>query len=92
MSGSNRKTVKVVLINTEYVETDAMNFKSVVQKLTGKDSVVAAQSSSATKQQPRREMSTAAPPVFSRGMSFKDFDWMLKEMPPLDELYGLCSE
>ncbi|GAB2293285.1 hypothetical protein Dimus_027489 [Dionaea muscipula] len=29
--------MKVVYINTQYVETDAMSFKSVVQKLTGKD-------------------------------------------------------
>ncbi|XP_059667418.1 VQ motif-containing protein 10-like [Cornus florida] len=30
--------VKVVFINTQYVETDAMSFKSVVQSLTGKNS------------------------------------------------------
>ncbi|MED6148575.1 hypothetical protein PIB30_054381 [Stylosanthes scabra] len=37
--GSNKKRpVKVVIINTQYVETDATSFKSVVQKLTGKDS------------------------------------------------------
>lgn len=29
--------VKVVIINTKYIETDARNFKSIVQKLTGKD-------------------------------------------------------
>ncbi|KAL4365929.1 hypothetical protein HN51_026325 [Arachis hypogaea] len=37
-SGSNKGPVKVVIINTQYVETDATSFKSVVQKLTGKDS------------------------------------------------------
>ncbi|KAE9592850.1 hypothetical protein Lal_00029152 [Lupinus albus] len=36
--GCIRKPVKIVIINTQYVETDAMNFKSVVQKLTGKHS------------------------------------------------------
>ncbi|RYQ96178.1 hypothetical protein Ahy_B08g091768 [Arachis hypogaea] len=36
--GSNKGPVKVVIINTQYVETDATSFKSVVQKLTGKDS------------------------------------------------------
>ncbi|OIW21144.1 hypothetical protein TanjilG_29800 [Lupinus angustifolius] len=36
--GCRRKPVKIVIINTQYVETDAMNFKSVVQKLTGKHS------------------------------------------------------
>ncbi|BFG28879.1 hypothetical protein CerSpe_151530 [Prunus speciosa] len=38
---SSGKCVKVVIINTKYVETDAMSFKDVVQKLTGKDSRVA---------------------------------------------------
>ncbi|KAL6201946.1 hypothetical protein ACLB2K_025658 [Fragaria x ananassa] len=43
MSGQGRgeRTVKVVIINTKYVETDAMSFKDVVQKMTGKDSRVA---------------------------------------------------
>lgn len=35
---SSRGPVKIVIINTQYVETDATSFKSVVQKLTGKDS------------------------------------------------------
>ncbi|KAF5472493.1 hypothetical protein F2P56_009206 [Juglans regia] len=35
------KAVKVVHIDTQYVETDPLNFKSVVQSLTGKDSCVA---------------------------------------------------
>jgi len=33
-----KKPVKIVIVTTEYVETDAMSFKSVVQKLTGKHS------------------------------------------------------
>ncbi|XP_045816706.1 VQ motif-containing protein 10-like [Trifolium pratense] len=33
---NKNKAVKIVIITTEYVETDAMSFKSVVQKLTGK--------------------------------------------------------
>ncbi|PHT43715.1 hypothetical protein CQW23_17740 [Capsicum baccatum] len=32
--------VKVVIINTQYIETDARSFKSVVQSLTGKNSTV----------------------------------------------------
>lgn len=32
---------KVVLIDTQYVETDPLSFKSVVQRLTGKDCCVA---------------------------------------------------
>ncbi|KAF3526635.1 hypothetical protein F2Q69_00051837 [Brassica cretica] len=34
--------MKVVFINTQYVETDARSFKNVVQELTGKDAIVAA--------------------------------------------------
>lgn len=41
MSSKKREAVKVVLMDTQYVETDPMSFKSVVQKLTGKDSSVA---------------------------------------------------
>ncbi|KAG2689004.1 hypothetical protein I3760_09G119100 [Carya illinoinensis] len=37
---SRDQAVRVVLIDTQYVETDAMSFKSVVQSLTGKDSCV----------------------------------------------------
>jgi hypothetical protein len=33
---NNKKEVKIVIITTKYVETDAISFKSVVQKLTGK--------------------------------------------------------
>nr|GLL47192.1 VQ motif protein [Ipomoea trifida] len=39
--GCYRECVKVVVINTQYIETDARSFKSVVQSLTGKDSPVA---------------------------------------------------
>ncbi|CAK8532734.1 unnamed protein product [Lathyrus sativus] len=35
---NKKKPVKIVIITTQYVETDVMNFKSVVQKLTGKHS------------------------------------------------------
>ena len=38
-SGNNkREGVKIVQIETRYVETDAMNFRDVVQSLTGKNS------------------------------------------------------
>ena len=49
MSGGYREPVKVVIINTHYVETDARSFKSVVQKLTGKDSTLAAAKESESK-------------------------------------------
>jgi hypothetical protein len=33
---NKKKEVKIVIVTTEFVETDVMSFKSVVQKLTGK--------------------------------------------------------
>ncbi|KAL8031900.1 hypothetical protein ABFX02_13G059300 [Erythranthe guttata] len=95
--------VKVVIINTEYVETDAESFKSVVQRLTGKHSTLAAaaaEEEEELKPRPRssgafdnyyyRETTTSG--VLERGLSFKDFDRMLKELPSLDELYILYAE
>lgn len=80
-SGSRKgKSVKVVLIETQYVETDAMSFKSVVQTLTGKDSVPLAA------QHPPH---SAAGVSLSRGKSFKDIERMIMELPPLDELHRL---
>ncbi|PON72635.1 VQ motif containing protein [Parasponia andersonii] len=40
MGSPNRGVVKVVLIETQYIETDKTSFKSVVQSLTGKDACV----------------------------------------------------
>ena len=42
MSSGYREPVKVVTIKIHYVETDALCFKSVAQKLTGKDSTAVA--------------------------------------------------
>ncbi|XP_073119521.1 VQ motif-containing protein 1-like [Henckelia pumila] len=87
--------VKVVIINTQYVETDAMSFKSVVQNLTGKDSHIHPAANYYSQRQPpppppvRYSTDQAAcdvAPFLSRGMSFRDFEWMSKDMPPLDEL------
>ncbi|KAG6395606.1 hypothetical protein SASPL_141729 [Salvia splendens] len=90
MRGGERSGVKVVIINTEYVETDAVSFKSVVQRLTGKDATVA-------ESQPGIRNEAAAggfwkAPGLDKMMSFKDFDRMLKELPPLDELYRLYAD
>lgn len=93
----NGEPVKVVIINTEYVQTDAVSFKSVVQKLTGKDSTVAADAQKQRRFQSRNHEVAAAgfntaPPGLDRVMSFKDFDRMLKELPSIDELYRLYAE
>lgn len=91
--GGGSRAVKVVIINTQFVETDARSFKSVVQNLTGKDSTIPA-----AQPPPQRFHAGAGAgdfcnsgPVFSRGMSFKDFERMLNELPPLDELSSLYS-
>ncbi|KAL8031899.1 hypothetical protein ABFX02_13G059200 [Erythranthe guttata] len=102
--------VKVVIINTQYVETDAVSFKSVVQSLTGKDSTVAAAAAAASPEKSKLKSrcsrasafnynsnsnsnsNNAIERVVERGVSFKDFDRMLKELPSLDELYTLYAE
>ncbi|XP_073030845.1 VQ motif-containing protein 1-like [Primulina eburnea] len=93
MAGRRVAGVKVVIINTQYVETDAMSFKSVVQNLTGKDSHI--QDANLQQQPPRINLQSSTPiacnmaPLFlSHGMSFSDFEfeWTPKELPPLDEL------
>ncbi|PSS29007.1 VQ motif-containing protein [Actinidia chinensis var. chinensis] len=37
MAGASHEPVKVVYINTRFIKTDPLSFKSVVQSLTGKD-------------------------------------------------------
>ncbi|KAH7568572.1 hypothetical protein JRO89_XS06G0016600 [Xanthoceras sorbifolium] len=41
MSSNKREAARVVLMDTQYVQTDSTSFKLVVQKLTGKDCCVA---------------------------------------------------
>ncbi|KAL6554322.1 hypothetical protein OROMI_019995 [Orobanche minor] len=96
MSSGRRDHVKVVIINTQYVETDAVSFKSVVQSLTGKNSTAAAVAVGVHEHerlQSRNDVSGFRKgPVLNREMSFKDFDRLLKELPPLDELYRLYPD
>ncbi|KAF2593706.1 hypothetical protein F2Q70_00045658 [Brassica cretica] len=92
--------MKVVFINTQYVETDARSFKNVVQELTGKDAIVAAG--------PFESPSTSDGRCYGGGNRIgedtrrpydgggvgttTEFDRFFKEMPPMDELYKLWSE
>ncbi|EYU38198.1 hypothetical protein MIMGU_mgv1a019639mg [Erythranthe guttata] len=82
--------VKVVIINTQYVETDAVSFKSVVQSLTGKDTAAAEKpklkSRSSCASAFNYNINNAIERVLERGLgvSFKYFDRMLKELPSLD--------
>ncbi|KAH7860108.1 hypothetical protein Vadar_009430 [Vaccinium darrowii] len=74
--GDLAEPVKIVFIETKYVETDATSFKSVVQQLTGKDSAVGVE------QKIKVEKRAAN---LSRGVSFKEFDRLIIELPPFDE-------
>ncbi|KAI4323130.1 hypothetical protein L6164_022760 [Bauhinia variegata] len=97
--GGYSKDVKIVIISTQYVETDIKNFKSVVQKLTGKDSDTAVRtdrkaSGSKTQKQKNQHQAGLEVPAggnsfLIRDTSFKEFDRLLGEMPPIDEL---CSD
>ncbi|KAG7587491.1 VQ motif [Arabidopsis thaliana x Arabidopsis arenosa] len=111
MSGRGRvksEPMKVVFINTQYVETDARSFKTVVQELTGKDAIVAAgpfDSPSATDGrcyggggkigEDTRQLYGGGGGGGGEGRvgtTMTEFDRLFKEMPPLEELYNLWSE
>lgn len=85
--------MKVIIINTQYVETDAMSFRSVVQRLTGKDSKVdvAPCYDESAKIRPDVGIS-GGDRVLSREMSFREFEKLLNELPPLEELHRLWSD
>lgn len=95
--GFTSDEMKVVIINTQYVETDAMSFRSVVQRFTGKDSKIELEKPG-LKEKPMRfqsgvqMLSPTGNPVMCRGMSFKDLDRLITEMPPLEELWRLYAE
>lgn len=91
--------MKVVIINTQYVETDSGSFKSVVQRLTGKDAVVQVhQQPPAVVAESEKQMSGTGElartnSVLLRGLSFKDFDNFLMELPSsLDEMFQMIMD
>ncbi|KAI4323131.1 hypothetical protein L6164_022761 [Bauhinia variegata] len=96
--GCYSKDVKIVIISTQYVETDAKSFKSVVQRLTGKDSDTDAgadgkASGSKTQKVLRNHQAGFEVPdggnsFLMRDMSFKEFDRLLREIPPINELWS----
>lgn len=111
MAYTSRDAVKVVLINTQYVETDTTSFKSVVQSLTGKDSCVEwIEKSSFAAGKRKRPVaanggiersdhfgnggcgSSSAVPMLSKGMSFKDLDSLMLEVPPMEEFHWLWAQ
>ncbi|KAJ9691026.1 hypothetical protein PVL29_013274 [Vitis rotundifolia] len=90
MDCKNQKPVKVVIIGTQYIETNPLSFKSVVQSLTGKDSCVAWIEESSYKSRKRRRTvdkpSGDAPAELSNCRSFNDWDGLMLELPPAEEL------
>lgn len=106
-NSTNPEAVKLVLIDTQYVQTDPTSFKSVVQSLTGKDSCVAwIEKSSFTGGAKRKnknafQLSSSGidvpravgglgdsniSKVLSKGLSFKDLDRMMQELPSTEDL------
>ncbi|KAG6577059.1 VQ motif-containing protein 1, partial [Cucurbita argyrosperma subsp. argyrosperma] len=67
-------STRVVIIDTKYVQTDAKSFKTVVQKLTGKDPVA----------EENRHGDGARNSSLLRDSSFKEFQRVLREMPRID--------
>ncbi|KAK2642849.1 hypothetical protein Ddye_024612 [Dipteronia dyeriana] len=108
MSSNKREAVKVVIMDTQYVQTDSTSFKSVVQKLTGKDSCVAwiKESSSSEAKNTKSSVddhhkldlnqelhgSVSKIKLSKGGMSCKDLDKLMLEAPPLEELQWLWNE
>ncbi|KAG2322802.1 hypothetical protein Bca52824_016015 [Brassica carinata] len=92
--------MKVVFINTQYVETDARSFKNVVQELTGKDALVAAgpfESPSTSDGRcyggdDRIGVDTRRPYNGGGLGTTTEFDRFFKEMPHMEEFYKLWSE
>ncbi|KAI4298274.1 hypothetical protein L6164_031852 [Bauhinia variegata] len=86
---STRKpqALKIVQIETRYIEIDAVNFRDVVQSLTGKDSTmdwVANHGSGAAKVAKPEEDGRA---MILKNMSFKELEKLFAEMPPLDSFF-----
>ncbi|KAI6690235.1 hypothetical protein NL676_027063 [Syzygium grande] len=89
-----KEGIKVVIINTQYVQTDPKSFKSVVQQLTGKDSKVpgSPDAQNCTAGTGGAQLGMGDCGGMSRNLSFKyDLDRMLKEMPPVGEFNDLWS-
>lgn len=94
MASVRREPMKVVIINTKYVETDARSFKSVVQELTGKDSGATRSRfyhEHISKKDEEGNINQAGSSrsrdnsILMKNLSFKEFERLLKEMPPVDD-------
>ncbi|KAL8205402.1 hypothetical protein R6Q57_008953 [Mikania cordata] len=87
MSRSRRaEPVKVVIINTEYVETDALSFKSVVQRLTGKDAPAATLHGGGGSSD-GGGYGNGNSPMLKKGLSFRDLDKLVLELPTMYDIF-----
>ncbi|XP_019056060.1 PREDICTED: VQ motif-containing protein 10-like [Nelumbo nucifera] len=97
MVGSRREVV-VKIISTQFIETDAVNFKSLVQKLTGKDSTAASvgtTKSFGVENVVRPESvpgGTAMVDGASMSIDLKELDRLLMGLPSMDELCGFLPD
>lgn len=96
MSAVRSEPMKVVFINTQYVQTDARSFKTVVQELTGKNAVVADGPFEFSGQgygaKDSSQRCCGVGKEAEGGVETTEFDSFFREMPPVGELYNLWSE
>lgn len=92
-----REAMVIKIVETQFVETDAMTFKSVVQSLTGRESntkSMVAMSNSSCISSLEVRMHEGGGGVEVEGscglrqgsMQLEDFERVFLELPPLDEL------
>lgn len=81
------------MINTQYIETDSLSFKSVVQRLTGKDAIVEVE------EPPFIQISTVSCEVAQSDSVLleinllKDFDMFLMGLPSaFDNMYQIITD
>ncbi|WZZ80426.1 hypothetical protein YC2023_100998 [Brassica napus] len=93
MSRVRSEPMKVVFINTRYVQTDARSFKSIVQELTGKNAVVAEGPFEFSAQGYGGKDSShqyfGGGREAEGGVETTEFDRFFREMPPVGELFNL---
>ncbi|XP_058726715.1 uncharacterized protein LOC131598098 [Vicia villosa] len=102
---NNKSGPKIVQIETRYVQTDAVNFRDVVQSLTGKNSstdwigrgnTVAASAATAASVEikegnikpeevivDRTSTTSTTKLMMMSNMSFKEFERLVLELPPI---------
>lgn len=93
--GKGREAVVIKIVETQFVETDATTFKSVVQSLTGRESntksMVVMSNSSCISSLEVRVHEGGGEVEGSCGLrqgskQLADFERVFLELPPLDEL------